>query len=494
MKRTKEIVAPAITKRQKMVLESRERTKSLRQTVTTEYDEIIYPTNLDKYIGGIRFKYTKWYAKLSYEKGAESFKFDTEEEAHNFVIESNKKSGAEIRNIIYLYDGKYYCDTNRDDKMIIISKESIPLVNKHLIGANSVTSIKGKQIPFNQILCNRGDGEKIVYLNGDTSDHRVENVRSMTMSEHIKLREAGVTQKRSRAKMSAEKKVEINAKLKKVVMAHAIVTGKKERTPENLAIADDLTEYEERYERDVDLWEVITTESEVIWPTNFKKYNGNVRKQPHGRWQAKSQYGPLYRCETAMFDTEDEAKEYIMNKSREEGTVKNVIYKFGDEYYCALTNNQLMLFSFESMDLVQEHVLYAHYEPQSRCYYVRTKINGKTLSFHPLLCTPNPGETIDHISTISLDNRLENLRSVPLSIQNLNKKYNESETGIRGVRQTKKDGAIIGYTAYWATPDGPLTKYFSAKKYGKEKALEMAVALRNEKEESIDSYKKALGK
>ena len=87
---------------------------------------------------------------------------------------------------------------------------------------------------------------------------------------------------------------------------------------------------------------------------------------------------------------------------------------------------------------------------------------------------------IDHINRNPLDNRKENLRIVNNSINQRNKNVQSNNTsGISGVRFNEK---LNVWTARIATDQGRKSKSFSINKYGKEKALELAVNWRTNME------------
>lgn len=492
MKRTKE-VAHRPSKKQRMEADSDEKSR-IYDAVTTQYENIYYPTNLRKYVGGVRKRSLKWHARMTIgDDDKESCTiFDTEDEAREFVIESNKKAGT-VRNIIYLYDGMYYCDLDSQNALIIISKESIPIIDLYIIGHQRQVTVDNKRIKIEYLLCKKGDNERIVRLNGISHDLRVENLRSMSSEDELKHKEIHLVPKEY-PKLSGVRKINRNTKLSRRKLAQSIVMDNKEKTPENLALVGDLSEFEAQYEQDMFLWHVITTEGEVIYPSSIKKYNGSVRKNEWGRWTAASHYGRKYRSEYATFFTEEEATKHIMQKSIDEGLVKNIIYKHEGIYYCALTNNQLMLFSEESIDIVQNHVINACYSPTSRSYYAHTRANGKSVNFHRLLCHTEEGQSTDHISIITLDNRLPNLRTASITVQNINKKDVHTETGIRGVTTCRKNGVIVAYKAAWFVNGGLQTKSYHFNIYGEKDALARAIALRKEKEETVPVYKEALCK
>lgn len=94
---------------------------------------------------------------------------------------------------------------------------------------------------------------------------------------------------------------------------------------------------------------------------------------------------------------------------------------------------------------------------------------------------------IDHINRERNDNRLSNLRLADDRTQNINQGLrSDNTTGIKGVSRKKN-----GYSASWY--DGQLCqKFFSIKKYGEDRAKELAIAYRRIKENELDHYRTAL--
>src|ERR1700744_5168138 len=161
----------------------------------------------------------------------------------------------------------------------------------------------------------------------------------------IKHKERGSMRKKT--KLSDERKSKINKELRMRTLSNAVIQGRKKNNDKSL-VKEDLTIYKDSNEESMFLWDTITSNSEIIYPTNFKKYNGAVDLVKKSlNWHTIRKYGPNYAAKHKTFHEQEEAYEYIIRKSIKEGSVKNLIYKYNnngeDEYYCALTNNQLML-------------------------------------------------------------------------------------------------------------------------------------------------------
>ena len=143
------------------------------------------------------------------------------------------------------------------------------------------------------------------------------------------------------------------------------------------------------------------------------------------------------------------------------------------------TNDTSFKISKESLDKVKP------YNWRFDGKYVCTTQKIDTCRFTTLqiqrLLVPNKDKqlSVDHINRNTLDNRLENLRLVPLSTQSRNiSKSSRNRSGVIGVSLVMKP-----YPKYIATVnclDGKHTKTFSINKYGKEKAFELACKQRKD--------------
>ena len=294
----------------------------------------------------------------------------------------------------------------------------------------------------------------------------------------------------------SEKRKKENEKLRIGTLARDIARGKVVETPELLRLVGDISEYDEKHQMDEFIWSGVTDENEsiVMYPTNRKKYNGSVSRYGN-RWRTDIiDVNDVYRgvTERRSFGTREDAVAYVKKTSIDAGTVKNVVYCNGDDYYVALTNRQLMRFSKESLSLVESHTIWATYNTGIKSYYAETAIKGKHVKFHNLLFKAKAGETVDHINCVTLDNTLPNLRSADRAVQGTNKHRKPTATGITGVTKRKRRGKIT-YTARWQEEGKPRYEEFSIAVHG-ENALNLAKEVRAEKERTLPMYKTALRK
>jgi hypothetical protein len=104
----------------------------------------------------------------------------------------------------------------------------------------------------------------------------------------------------------------------------------------------------------------------------------------------------------------------------------------------------------DDWEIYKEFSWVCHYDYKKKDYYVRSQINGKTVSLHRLIMkVTNRKLQIDHINNISLDNRKENLRIVTPR-QNMHNRKKPYKYGISGIDFHKAVGKFrvrmnIGY-------------------------------------------------
>jgi len=236
----------------------------------------------------------------------------------------------------------------------------------------------------------------------------------------------------------------------------------------------------------------ITTNGEKILPTEIKKYVGSAvaPKKSTQKWRAQ-----INSKDNGGFFSKADAESYVKKENIKRGyTIKNIIYKYNNKYYCDLTQQQLMKFSPEHIDLVQKHVWFAHFQHYS--YYAATsmgKKEGGLRTYHRFIHPElKKGESVDHVNRKTLDDTTENLRVATKKCQVINRRLSKNNnTGTTGVIFNE---ATRRYTVSWTDEEEkPLCKCFSIFKHGEE-ALSLAIAFRTEIENNLKHYKDALGK
>jgi hypothetical protein len=103
---------------------------------------------------------------------------------------------------------------------------------------------------------------------------------------------------------------------------------------------------------------------------------------------------------------------------------------------------------------------------------------------------------IDHIDQNGLNNKIENLRCVPKSINSRNTKLrSDNKTGLVGIHLAKPTLNSQGYQANIITINGTRkSKYFSFKKYGKRGSFKLAQEWYNSQNLLSEGYTKDHGK
>jgi len=104
-----------------------------------------------------------------------------------------------------------------------------------------------------------------------------------------------------------------------------------------------------------------------------------------------------------------------------------------------LTQNQVALIDNEDFEMISKHTWRAHWNPSTNSFYAATTIrtqDGKrtTLLMHRLIKDAHPGEQVDHIHHLTLDNRRSELRLCTQSQNMCNSGKREDNTsGYKGV-------------------------------------------------------------
>jgi len=228
----------------------------------------------------------------------------------------------------------------------------------------------------------------------------------------------------------------------------------------------------------------------LIFPTSIIKYTGKYYKRKE-KFQVVIRY-KLYK-KYKLLDNEKDSFLYIQNKNIKHNLpIKNIIYDYGDADHLQvkLTQNQVMIFDREDIDIVQKYNLSAAKRSDSSGSYdaVTTK-NGKTIKYCNILLKHKPTRfnSVDHIDHNPLINVKKNIRPVTQTIQNINRKIQSNNTsGIIGVYFDKKGDR---WRATWCENGEEIKKSFSCLKWGGyELAKQKAIECRNEQIRLIDSY------
>lgn len=242
------------------------------------------------------------------------------------------------------------------------------------------------------------------------------------------------------------------------------------------------------------LLDKLTTKGTKIMPVSIKKYIGSI-KALHGalRWQSLFQGQYKHIC-ARSHDTMEQAITRIKDETKKRTwPVKNVIYEYKGQYYCLLTQGKIMKFSYEHIGVVEKHIWCAVYNPGTKSFYATTAQNGVRKSY-PQITFPDmkDNEVGDHANGDSLDNNIENIRVVAMSVQCRNKrKFSNNTSGTTGVYYMHEYNRGDRWVAYWVENGKPRTKSFSINKYG-DQAKSNATDLRKKKEKSLASYSEAL--
>lgn len=255
-------------------------------------------------------------------------------------------------------------------------------------------------------------------------------------------------------------------------------------------------------QRDAELLNRIMTNGKRILPTDAKKYNGTISNDgKSSNWSTG--FPKKYSIKGRIHKTKEEAIERLKRVCLRRGLeIKNMIYLYEGQYYCVLSQGQVMKFSEESIDLVNSHTWFAHYNNYTNSYYAETNVHvdakkRMTDRFNRMLFPDIvKKDSVDHINRDSLDNNLSNVRKTTMVIQNMNKGLRlDNKSGETGVIFCKSRNV---WQAEWreTLPSGErkrFKEYFSISKYGYDGAKERASKRRREKIATLPDYKLALG-
>jgi hypothetical protein len=155
---------------------------------------------------------------------------------------------------------------------------------------------------------------------------------------------------------------------------------------------------------------------------------------------------------------------------------KNRYFSVDGVLIVELTQGEWML--ADDIDRVREIL-----SRNSFCYNGDGYARSNAGYFHRLLLDSPEGYEIDHINRNKADNRLENLRCVT-HVENCKNRSRrkDNKTGVPGVSyHSSKDG----YEAYIYQDGRRISKSFSCKQFGRDKALRLAIAWRREREQEL---------
>jgi hypothetical protein len=234
----------------------------------------------------------------------------------------------------------------------------------------------------------------------------------------------------------------------------------------------------------------VTTKGKKIMPMNARKYTGSLY-QPRDTnvWITAFTGHPEIRSKTHKTKEDAECYKKSMNE-KHNLSVANIIYEYKNQYYCVLTQNQLMKFSIENLDIVEKYTWCADLCKASGVYYARTtnsydREKPEKLRFHRLLFPDlDDDKTVDHFNHDTLDNNKSNLRIATHRTQAINRRiFSNNASGVTGVSVYEN-----GWRARWQNEKGFTDqKTFPSSKY-KDPFNEAVVFLQNIKKE-IDVYK-----
>ncbi|MHB8890372.1 MAG: hypothetical protein ACYC46_16295 [Acidobacteriaceae bacterium] len=109
-----------------------------------------------------------------------------------------------------------------------------------------------------------------------------------------------------------------------------------------------------------------------------------------------------------------------------------------------LTQGQIALIDDEDFELVSKHKWCARWAQCTKSFYAQTAIrkpDGRktTLQMHRLIMSAQPGQQVDHIHHLTLDNRKSELRLCTVSQNNRNAvKRIDNTSGYKGVSWHKQ--------------------------------------------------------
>jgi len=142
-----------------------------------------------------------------------------------------------------------------------------------------------------------------------------------------------------------------------------------------------------------------------------------------------------------------------------------------------LTQGQVALIDDEDFELISKFKWRAVWNPHTKSFYAKAHIrkpDGKdtTLRMHRLIMNAQPGQQVDHVHHLTLDNRKSELRICTNSENLMNRGAQENNTsGYKGVSWNKRDRKwhaqiwVNGkrkHLGYFSTPEDGYAAYCKA--------------------------------
>jgi hypothetical protein len=179
-------------RKKRRIEEQNQKDDELFTDVTTKGVKIM-PSNIKKYTGSIFCRTDRkrnWESRISSNGYKKSKCHATEEEAEAHLKEVNIRENLPIKNIIYEYNGQYYC-TLTQKKLMLFSYENIDSVNSYFWGLSNTVKLNSRNKPyavayvksdkkkrlFHQLIFPDKKGETVDHINRNSLDDCRENLR-----------------------------------------------------------------------------------------------------------------------------------------------------------------------------------------------------------------------------------------------------------------------------------------------------------------------------
>lgn len=220
-------------------------------------------------------------------------------------------------------------------------------------------------------------------------------------------------------------------------------------------------------------------EWQVGKPTGSVFYRKNMNS-----WSAVIKYNGKQISKTITATkkgAEEELKIWLKNKSDEFGITRNrirMVEKGGNVIEVKLTKDQTMITDLKFLDICQQYMLCSTKSGgENKEYYCAISLKKNMCGFHNFI---TKYKFVDHINRNTLDNRLINLRDSSPKQNNNNQNISKFNTsGFTGIRYVE-DRPGGAWSARIKQDGKEYTKSFSIKKFGDEKAKQMAIEYRKE--------------